>query len=190
MNKNHLTHLTGDPTLPDLLPEEPIYDDLFSINDLIMPVPHPDIAELNRRIELLTVEINTQGLRLEIEKTKRQRLQSSVRQMKRELAVPCPNLVELRNELIQFKDQQTAINYQLDGENVKTNTLAFRSISRICQLLAVIIPGAIVSPESSPEMKILLQELSLTVQQFGVHYAASYVEPQYNDKLYVGTNIS
>jgi len=175
MNYDNLINLTSDPILPDLVPEEPIYDEIFKIDDLLMPVPHPDIAELNRRIELLTVEINTQGLRLEIERTKRQRLQSSVRQMKRELTVPCPSLVGLRNELIQFKDQQTAINYQLDGENVKTNTLAFRSISRICQLLAAIIPGAIVSPESSPEMKILLQELSLTVQQFGVHYAASYV---------------
>ena len=175
MNYDNLISLTNDPFLPELVPEEPIYDEIIKINDLMMPVPYPDIAELNRRIETLTVEINTQGLRLEIERTKRQRLQSTVRQMKHELTVPHPSLVELQNELTQYKDLQTAINYQLGGENVKTNTLAFRSISRICELLSAMIPGAIVSPNLGPEMKILLQELSLTVQQFGVHYAASYV---------------
>jgi len=175
MSKNYLTCLTGDLTLPDLLPEEPIYDDLFTINDLTIPTPHPDIAELNRKIESLTVDINTQGLRLEIERTKRQRLQSTVRQMKRESTVPCPDSIGLRNELTKFIDQQTSINYQLDNENVKTNTLAFRSLSRVCQMLAAMIPEVTVSRELRPEMKVLLQELSLTVQQFGVHYAASYV---------------
>jgi len=131
---------------------------------------HPDVIELSRKLDNLTVESNTQGLRLEIESTKRQRLQSSVRQI-----IPCPDLIEIRNELNQFKEYQNAINYQLDGENARTNTLAFRSISRICQILVALIPGASLSPESSPEVKILLQELSLTVQQFGVHYAASYV---------------
>jgi len=74
MSENYLTYLNGNPTIPDLLPEEPIYDDLFTLNDLTMPLPHPDIAELNRKIESLTIELNTQGLRLEIERSKRQRL--------------------------------------------------------------------------------------------------------------------
>ena len=123
----------------------------------------------------MTVDINTQRLRLEIARTKRQRLQSTVQQMKRELTAPCPYLVELKKELTKFIDQQTSINYQLDNENVKTNTLAFQSISRVCQLLAAMIPEAIISRELRPEMKVLLQELSLTVQQFGVHYATTYV---------------
>ena len=175
MSENYLTYLNGNPTIPDLLPEEPIYDDLFNLNDLTMPLPHPDIAELNRKIESLTIELNTQGLRLEIERSKRQRLQSTVRQMKRELTNPCPDSLGLRDDLTKFIDQQTSINYQLDNENVKTNTLAFRSISRVCQLIAAMTPEAIVSRELRPEMNVLLHELSLTVQQFGVHYASSYV---------------
>ena len=72
MNYDNLINLTSDPTLPDLVPEEPIYDEIFKIDDLLMPVPHPDIAELSRKLDLLTVETNTQGLRIEIEKVKRQ----------------------------------------------------------------------------------------------------------------------
>jgi len=175
MNYNNLINLTEDPTLPDLLPEEPMFNELLQMDDLTMPVPHPDVVELSRKLDNLTIESNTQGLRLEIERAKRQRLQASVRQVKRDLAIPCPDLIEIRNELNQFKEYQNAINYQLDGENARTNTLAFRSISRICQMLAALISCASLSSESSPEVKILLQELTNTVQHFGVHYAASYV---------------
>jgi len=175
MFNNTTANLIDDPTLPDLIPEDHIFDDLLNVDNMIIPTMHYDVNELNRKIDNLTIEHNTLGLRLEIEKTKRQRVQSSVRQLKRDVVIPCPDLLELKNELIQFKEQQSAINYQLDGENARTNTLAFRSISRICQLLTALIPGTMMSPGSNPEIKILLHELSLTVQQFGVHYAASHV---------------
>ena len=71
---NNLINLTEDPTLPDLLPEEPMFNELLQMEDLTMPVPHPDVVELSRKLDNLTIESNTQSLRLEIEKTKRQRL--------------------------------------------------------------------------------------------------------------------
>lgn len=173
-NDNFMNSI-GDPILPDFMPEIHMFGDPLHVDDLTIPIIHPEVAELSHKLEHLTIESNTQGLRLEIEKTKRQRLQSSVRQIKRDLVAPRSDLVELRNEWTQFKDCQNAINFQLDGENAKTNTLAFRSLSRINQILSLLIPGIPLSPESSPEVKILLHELSLTVQQFGVHYAASYI---------------
>jgi len=176
MLHNNMIDLFDDATLPDLLlAEEPLYSEAFKIDDLVMPPPHPQIAELSRKIESLTIEVNTQGLQLEIERTKRQRLQSTVRQLKRDIVAPCPDLLAIQNDLVKFKGQQEATNYMLDGENARTNTLAFRSISRICQLLTAMMPSASVSPDAVPEVNILLHELLLTVQQFGVHYAASYV---------------
>ena len=172
MYQSNLISLTEDPTLPDLVPEDPILNDLFRIDDLSIPMMHPDIVEVNRRLEHLTLETNTQGLRLAVERAKRQRLQASVRQVKHDLVIPSPDLLAIRNEL---NEHQNAINYQLDGENAWTNTLTFRSISRICQILAALIPCATLSSESSPEVEILLQELTNTIQHFGVHYAASYV---------------
>lgn len=174
MFNNSMINLIEDPTLPDLIPEGHIFDELFHMDNPTIPIVHPDVTELSRKLDNLTIECNTLGLRLEIEKTKRQRLQSSVRQVKRDLVAPSPDMIEVKNELTRIEKQQNAINYQLDGENARTNTLAFRSISRICQILAALIPGASLSPESGPEVAILLHELSLTVQQFGVHYAAVY----------------
>ena len=175
MFQSNLISLTEDPILPDLLPEDPILNDLFRIDDFPTPIMHPDITEINRKLEHLTLETNTQGLRLAVERAKRQRLQASVRQVKQDLAHPCPELMAIRNELNQFREHQNAINYQLDGENARTNTLSFRSLSRICQILAALIPCATLSSESSAEVKILLQELTNIIQHFGVYYAASHV---------------
>ena len=93
MLQNDMMNLINDPTLPDLLlPGEPLYDEVFQINDLLKPTFHPDIAELSRKIESLTIEVNTQGLRLEIEKTKRQRLQATVRQLRRDMTLPSSDI--------------------------------------------------------------------------------------------------
>ena len=70
---------------------------------------HPDVIELSRKLDNLTIESNTQGLRLEIERAKRQRLQASIRQVRRDLAIPCPELSEIRMELNQFKEIQNYV---------------------------------------------------------------------------------
>jgi len=175
MNFNNLINLTDDPVLPDLLPEEPTYDDLFQLDDLLMPVPHPDMIELNRKIDLLTIEVNTQGLRLEVEKAKRQRLQATVRRLRKDMSLPCPDIMVLKKEIAQLRDYQNTVNYQLDGENARTNTLSFRSLTRVCQILIALVPSSTLPSEISPEVEILLQELNTTIRQFGVHYFASNV---------------
>ena len=175
MQQNTLLSLNEDPTLPDLIPEDLLFDDLLRVNESMMPLVHPDVVELGRKLDSLTIEVNTQGLRLEIEKVKRQRLQASIRQVKRELVTMSAEINEIRNELKHFKDSQNAINYQLDGENARTNTLAFRSLARICEILTSLMPSISLSPGTGPEVKILLQELATTIQHFSIHYPASYV---------------
>ena len=168
-------NLTESPAIPDLIPEELMFDDLLDVNNAMIPaIPH-DLADWGRKLDLLTVECNTLNLRLEIEKAKRQRLQSTVRQLKRETLPPCPDMLTVKKELDEFREQQNTTNYMLDGENARTNTLAFRSISRICQLVTIMMQGTYVTPEAIDEANTLLHELALTIQQFGVHYAASYV---------------
>jgi len=160
---------------PDLIPEDLPFDNLLNLDNVIMPPVPQETTELRHKIDNLTVELNTLNLRLEIEKTKRQRLQTVVRQLKRELSPQCPDLIRLKQDFDKFKELQNSTNYMLDGENTRTNTLVFRSISRVCQLLTMMIQGVYVSPEALEEANILLQELMSTVQQFGVHYVASYV---------------
>jgi len=163
-----------DPVLPDLFPEEPVYDEIFQIDDLIMSTPQPEITDLSRKFELLTVDTNTHGLRIEIERSKRQRLQATIKQLRQDLTIANADIMMLKNEITQLRDHQNNVNYYLDNENARTNTLSFRSLSRIGQILALV-PNRTQPSETDPEVETLLQELNNTIRQFGVYYLASHV---------------
>jgi len=175
MFNNNLINLTEDPTLPNLLPEDPLPSDLFQIDDMIAPITHPDIVALNQKLDNLSLETSTQGLRVAVERAKRQRLQTTVRQVRQNLSTICPDVAKIRNDMEVMQDHQNTINFQLDGETARTSTLAFRSLSRIYQLLAVIVPCMILPSKDNHEVVVLMQELNRTIQQFGVYYTASYV---------------
>jgi len=171
MFQNDATEFIIDPTPPNLLShEEPIYDELFQLDNLIAPTPLPEIVELGRKIDSLTIEVNTLNLRLELERTKRQHLQTTMRQLRRDKTSLNSDVQTIRSELLQLRDQQTTINYQLDNQNARTNALSFRSMSRIDQILAALVPNSFLSTETRTELMILLKELANTVQHFGMIY--------------------
>ena len=99
MNYNNFVNLNDDPVLPDLVPEEPVYDNLFQIDDLMLSTPHPEIIDLNRKFESLTIDTNTYGLRMEIERAKRQRLQATVKQIRRDLTLANADITMLKDEI-------------------------------------------------------------------------------------------
>ena len=59
MNSDQSLNFSVDSTLPDLLPEESLFNDLIT---------HPDIATLNRRLDQISLNTNTQSLRIDVEK--------------------------------------------------------------------------------------------------------------------------
>ena len=139
-----------------------------------MSTPQPEITDLSRKFELLTVDTNTHGLRIEIERSKRRRLQATIKQLRQDLTIANADIVMLKNEITQLRDHQNNVNYYLDNENARTNTLSFRSLSRIGQILALV-PNRTQPSETDPEVETLLQELNNTIRQFGVYYLASHV---------------
>jgi len=173
MFNNECDYFLNDPFLPDLLPEEPMPNDFLPVDDLLTKMPQPRLTDLNDKINSLTIDANTHNLRIEIERSKRQRLQTTVKQLRRDITLANDDIAFLKNELAQLRDQQNIVNFQLNNENVRTNTLAFRSLSRISQILSF----GPHNPQTieNTELEILLQELDSTVRLFGVYYAASYV---------------
>ena len=129
MYQNNLLNLTGDPILSDLLPEGPLPDDLFQLSDLT--VVHPDLVALNKRLDHLTLETNTQGLRIAVERAKRQKFQAIIRQVRQDISIPCPDIAMMKHDLMAIREHQNAINYQLDSETARASTLTFRCLSRI-----------------------------------------------------------
>jgi len=175
MNFDNLITLNNDPMLPDLVPEGSNYNELFQIDDLIIPTPHNEIDNLTRKLELLMIDTNSNGLRMEVERAKRRRLQTIVKRTERDLSLANSEIVILRNEIAQLRDQQNSINYQLDGDHARTSTLAFRCLSRVSQLLSSMVLRNAPTYEPNSETEVLLHELDLTIRQFGVFYQTSYI---------------
>jgi len=173
MFNNEFDNLLNDPFIPNLLPEEPMPNDFLPLDDLITTMPQLQMTDLSDKLDSLAIDANTHGLRIEIERSKRQRLQTTVKQLRRDLSAANDDIAFLKNEIAQLRDQQNIVNFQLSNENVRTNTSAFRSLSRVSQILAFG-PHNLQSFENT-ELEILLQELDSTVRLFGVYYAASYV---------------
>ena len=152
MYRSNLLNLTGDPALPDLLPEGPLFDDLFQLDDPTVAVVHPDIVALNQRLDHLSLETNTQGLRIAVERAKRQKLRTTIRQVRQDMLLPCPDIVSLRHDIETMREHQNAVNCQFDGEITRLNTLTFRCLSRMHQIITLILPCVTMPSDNSYEL--------------------------------------
>ena len=110
-----------------------------------------------------------------MERAKRQKMRATICQVRQDLSLPYSDVESLRHEIETTREHQNAVNYQLDGEATRMNTLTFRCLSRVHQIVALLIPYVTMPSENSYELSQMLHELARTLQQFSVYYAASYV---------------
>ena len=55
MNSDYSLNFSADSTLPELLPEESLFNDLIYADVPALAITHPDIATLNRRLDQITL---------------------------------------------------------------------------------------------------------------------------------------
>ena len=148
---------------------------VFSLEAPPLSITHPDIAALNFKLDSLSLECNTQALQIEVERVKCQKLPSSVRSIRQKMSLPCPDAMSPKGELQTVQGNQNTINFQIDGEVSRLNTMAFRCFSRIHQILSVILSYVMMPPDEHYERIQMLNELIRTIHQFQVYQPASYV---------------
>ena len=142
---------------------------------LFLPETQMSVNELSSKIEQLTLDSSTQALRIKIERAKRQKLKMSIRALKQQLSLPCPNIATTRQEIENMQLNQSIVTDHLDREIAGINALAFRGYSRMHHLFATILPHISMPPDDHYEIMQLLQELSRNLQQFHTVYQISYV---------------
>ena len=175
MYSSYLTNSAMDPVLPDLLPEGSFLDDLLYTDVPVPTIPNADIATLNHRLDRLSLDTNTQSLRIDKEKAKRQKLSATVRRVRQDLSSPRPEIVTLQQDVDVIRSEQNSVNYYLEAEIPSNSVMTFRSLSRIYQILALMIPQMTLPSNHTPDLNRLLLELAHTLQQFRVDYTVSYV---------------
>ena len=174
MSLNH-NYFDMDLTAPDLLPIDDLITDLTCPKDPELVVLKQEIFNLNAKMERLILDSNTQALRVEIERVKRRKLQSSLKQIRGQLLTPCPEIETLKREINERHCYQEAIHYQFDGELTSLRTIMFRGLARMHEALVYLLPHVMLPPGSGHELSIMLDEVSRTIRQFHAYLDVTYV---------------
>ena len=164
-----------DDIFPDLFPEDPMIDNVISAEPPQLLVPSYEIKTINDRLENLELTANTNSLQIRVERMKRQKLRSSLRQFRHDASTLSADIASLKQTIMLSNDQQNTINYQFGGELDRSSTMTFRSLSRMQYLLAAIISRVTSSPEDYDNLAQHLDEICRTIQHFRVNHQVSYV---------------
>ena len=168
-----INDLFDDVDFPNLFPAEPIIPNLTSAEDDLIKLLPSELKAINDRIEHLELALNTQSLRIEVERAKWQKLRVTMKQRRYEIPTLCP---EALKQLVDANFvQQDAVNFQLGGDIDRLNTLMFRCLSRMQQILSSILPCILVTPGDYPDLARLLEEIGRTLQQLCIYRQTSYV---------------
>ena len=123
---------------------------------------------MNGRIERLEIALSTQTLRLELERSKRQKLALMMKQRRHE--TPITQLDALQKLIDINYAHQEEINYRIGGSIDHLSTVTFRCLSRTQQLLSFAFPCIPITPSDQPDITCLLEKIGRTLQQLYVHH--------------------
>jgi len=154
MNPNELVNDDFDGLMNESLPFIPV--DLFPSTD--------DMIILSNNIAQLTVDVNTQNLKIELEKLKRQKLGATIRRLKSDLLSLHQTVeqVQIDNKII--KEQLSALSNTMFSEMACMSARTHCCLSRLHQLLITVVPYITMPVETHHETSQLIYELLRAVQ--------------------------
>ena len=164
-----------DLAIPNLVPAEVMFDDLPQINDPEITSLKNEIADINARLEKITIDSNTQSLRVDVERVKRRKLQTSLKQVRNKMSNPCPDIAVLKQQMNEQQHYQNTINFQFYGELTCMSSIIFRCFARTHEMIAYILPYVMLPPDNHNELSQMLTELTQTIRQFHTYNEATYV---------------
>ena len=108
--------------------ELPVLDDSLNFNLTNPFPPSDDMLSLNRQVEQLSVDLNTQHVEIEAEKLKRQKLKTTIRRVRQESVPIHQVLVQLQNDNTIMREQLSAIS------NFYVSEIGLKSLVTHCYL--------------------------------------------------------
>ena len=85
--------------IPDIFPERSFPPDIFPMEPPCSMSSNLDLAILNSQLEHLSLTVNTQSLCIEVERVKCQKMRSTIKQLRREVNNPCPEIASVKQVL-------------------------------------------------------------------------------------------
>jgi len=142
-----LNDLLNDPMLP-----EPV---LFPQNDLVF---------INQRLEQLSIDVNTQNIKLELETLKRRRLRRSMNQIKNEITTLSQLLAHQSQEQAVLRSQIEILSESIASELACLTQRTHCCIGRIHHLLIAAVPRIYMSEAEHNDIAQQAAELLRALQ--------------------------
>ena len=146
--------------MPELIPLE-------NIN--LFPSYH-DIATLSDQIAKLSIDLYTQSLRIEVEKTKRQKLSIIVKRIKHEKTPPDPSLMGIRNDIYVITEQLGAVRNMYESELARIGLTTYRCFARLHQILIATVPRIPMPETEHNDVSQFFQEYLRNIEQLRSPY--------------------
>ena len=116
----------------------------------------------------MTIETHSQKLRQVIERTKRHRVEATLKRVKRDVVSHRQLLYHLQQGDTTHQKQLVDLQRQYEDNLIKMSTTAYRELVRVHQLLITFTPYIPMTVEAHTEMSHLNYELYLTVEQLRI----------------------
>jgi len=158
-----INELFNDNEFPDLLLPEPGLVYITPAEEELIKILPSELKALNARLEFLEKGMSAQALMLDVERAKRQRLSVVLKSIRPEANTRrYDNLPQiLENQTL----HQNSINFQLQSDLDRHNTVTFRYLSRLQQMLSFILPNVTVTSSDEPDTNQLLEEMGRVLRQ-------------------------
>ena len=155
--------LFDDVDFSNLFIPEPQFPVITPAEEELIRILPSELKAINARIEHLERALSIQTLKLDVERAKRQKLRLAIRPHQCEIPALRPE--PLQQSIEANLMYQNAINYQLGNDLDRLNTLTFRCMSRMQQLMTFVLPCIRVTSSDHPDVNCLLEEIGRTLQQ-------------------------
>ena len=114
--------------------ELPILDDSLNLNLTDLFPPAEDTLSLDKHIEQLSIDLNSQYLKIEIEKLKRQKLKATIKRVQQKSA-PIPQvLAQLQNDNAVMREQLSSISNFFASDTARISLITHCCFNRFHQL--------------------------------------------------------
>ena len=107
-----------------------------------------DVNTINSQLDQLSVDVNTQNLRSKLEKTKRQRLNTTVKIIEHEIALLTKTVTRTQANIMVLKQQIENLMQARNGDLAQLTTVTYRCLSRMHNILIPILPYIVMLPRN------------------------------------------
>ena len=146
----------------------------FNLNDLLndsitlflepLPLPSEDSIQLSQRLDQLTIDVNTQNLRVELETLKRQQLRQTVKQLNAEVTTFNQIASQQQTENNMLREHIAALSTTIFSELADLTKRTHCCLGRIHDLLIAAIPHISMAEEEHHDLSKQAHELLRALQ--------------------------